>query len=151
VVRSEKSIFFASGILSCFFLLIIILPAQARPDGYSPVTGPCGLSFPADHGSHPGYRTEWWYYTGNVEDAGSGKYGFQLTFFRTRLVPPGDEKKWPSNPSPWRTGRIFFAHAALTDIGGKRFFYDEKAARGAAGLAGAEQKKDNTTIFLGGW
>jgi predicted secreted hydrolase len=141
----------ASGILFCFFLLLFILPGPVWPDEYLRVTGPCELSFPADHGSHPGYRTEWWYYTGNVANAASRKYGFQLTFFRTRLVPPGDKKRWPSNPSPWRTDQVFLAHAALTDIGAKRFFYEEKVARGAAGLAGVEQQNGSTIIFLEGW
>jgi predicted secreted hydrolase len=150
-MRSGRYIPIAAGILFSFFLLFFMLPAPAWPDGYSEVTGPCDLTFPADHGSHPGYRTEWWYYTGNVADGASKKYGFQLTFFRTRLAPPGDEKSWPSNPSPWRTDQVFLAHAALTDIGAKRFFYDEKVARGAAGLAGVKQTNGNTTIFLEGW
>jgi predicted secreted hydrolase len=151
VVRSEKGIFVASGILSCFFLLFFILPARAWLDGYLLVTGPCDLTFPADHGAHPGYRTEWWYYTGNVAHGASKKYGFQLTFFRTRLLPPGDEKSWPSNPSPWRTDQVFLAHAALTDIAAKRFFHDEKVTRGAADLAGVEQQNGSTTIFLERW
>jgi predicted secreted hydrolase len=150
-MRSEKCVPISAGILSCFFLLLFILPAPVLADGYLPVTGSCKLSFPADHGAHPAYRTEWWYYTGNVADAASKRYGFQLTFFRTRLVPPGDEKSWPSNPSPWRTDQLFLAHAALTDVAAKRFFYAEKVARGAAGLAGVEQQNGITTIFLERW
>jgi predicted secreted hydrolase len=150
-MRSGKSVLIASVILPCFFLLFFILSGPVWPDGYLPVTGPCDLSFPADHGAHPGYRTEWWYYTGNAAEAASRKYGFQLTFFRTRLLPPDDEKSWPSNPSPWRTDQVLLAHAALTDIAAKRFFYDEKVARGAAGLAGVEQLNGSTTIFLERW
>jgi predicted secreted hydrolase len=86
-----------------------------------------------------------------VTAAGSKKYGFQLTFFRTRLLPPDDEKRRPSNPSPWRTDQIFFAHSALTDIAGGRFFHEERAARAAVGLAGVEEQRENTTVFLGRW
>jgi predicted secreted hydrolase len=50
------------------------------------VTGPCNLAFPDDHDAHPGYRTEWWYYTGNLTRAADGRlFGFQLTFLRSRL------------------------------------------------------------------
>jgi predicted secreted hydrolase len=60
----------------------------AAEDGFKSVTGPCALSFPADHGPHPEYRTEWWYYTGNLTTDDDHRFGFQLTFFRSGLQPP---------------------------------------------------------------
>ncbi|RJR43194.1 MAG: carotenoid 1,2-hydratase [Desulfobacteraceae bacterium] len=120
-------------------------------DEFRSVTGPCNLLFPSDHGSHPCYRTEWWYYTGNLRTASGKRYGFQLTFFRTRIAPPGSEKQWPQKPSKWRAGDLFFAHAALSDLDGKRFFMDEKMARGALGLAGVRQEDEQTKIFIGRW
>ena len=54
-------------------------PASARP--------PRALQFPRDHGSHPESRTEWWYFTGNVADAGGARFGYELTVFRQRLAP----------------------------------------------------------------
>ncbi len=48
-----------------FFCLLTLtfLTASGHAFGgdYLPVTGPCALTFPRDHGAHPGYRTEWWY------------------------------------------------------------------------------------------
>ena len=55
--------------------------AFARPDG------PVDFEFPRDHGPHEEYRTEWWYYTGNLADADENEYGYQLTFFRSGLTP----------------------------------------------------------------
>ena len=55
--------------------------SAAEPGGYLSVSGPCNLEFPKDHGPHPGYRTEWWYYTGNLQAESGEGYGFQLTFF----------------------------------------------------------------------
>src|SRR5688572_13937088 len=56
--------------------------------GFARALGPRPFSFPDDHGPHPDYRTEWWYYTGNLETAAGRHVGFQLTFFRTALAPP---------------------------------------------------------------
>ncbi|MGB7920199.1 MAG: hypothetical protein WCF40_09075, partial [Desulfobacterales bacterium] len=53
---------FAAAINSIFAYYV----AADDANGYLAVTGPCRLAFPADHGAHPGYRTEWWYYTGNL-------------------------------------------------------------------------------------
>ncbi|HEY8452405.1 MAG TPA: hypothetical protein VIL54_09395, partial [Natronosporangium sp.] len=33
-------------------------------DGFERAFEPRPLRFPADHGSHPTFRTEWWYFTG---------------------------------------------------------------------------------------
>jgi predicted secreted hydrolase len=139
-------------LLVCIFLstvfIVAVLPCFAE---YPSVTGPCGLVFPKDHGSHPSYRTEWWYYTGNVQGPSLRRYGFQLTFFRIRLAPPGVEESWPKNPSGWRTSQLFLAHAAVSDLDSKRFYHDEQVTRGAVGLAGVEEQNDLTTIFLGKW
>ena len=42
------------------------------------------LRFPRDHGSHPTWATEWWYLTGQVRAEGA-LWGFQMTFFRSRV------------------------------------------------------------------
>ena len=46
-------------------------------------TGP-ELRFPRDHGAHPEHRTEWWYFTGWLEDPQGKPLGYQITFFRSR-------------------------------------------------------------------
>jgi len=120
-------------------------------DGFHKVSGPCNLTFPHDHGPHPGYRTEWWYYTGNVQSAGGERYGFQLTFFRRRIAPPGAESAWPNPSSAWRTSQIYLAHAALSDLSAQRYYHRDLAARGALNLAGACRDADRTTVFLNNW
>lgn len=115
---------------------------------YLSVTEPCNLVFPKDHGLHPGYRTEWWYYTGNL-DADSGEsYGFQLTFFRSQISAPGTEKKWPGPHSAWRTQQIYAGHSAITDIAGKRHLQSELLARGALAMAGVTQGEQGTLVFI---
>ncbi|MBR9985912.1 MAG: carotenoid 1,2-hydratase [Desulfosarcina sp.] len=125
--------------------------AIAADDGFLQVTGPCRLSFPADHGPHTDYRTEWWYYTGNLTDGDNRRFGFQLTFFRSGLRPPGNRRQWPDPASAWRTDQIYLAHAAISDIGGGRHLQAERMARPVLSLAGAEQVGDMATIHVHDW
>ena len=101
----------------------------ARAEGLRP------FDFPADHGPHPGYQTEWWYYTGNLQTDDGRHFGYQLTFFRRALVPPSQRQ---NRPSDWATDQVYMAHFALTDVVGRRYQAFERFARGAAGLAGAQ-------------
>ncbi|AJF07418.1 lipocalin-like domain-containing protein [Geoalkalibacter subterraneus] len=101
--------------------------------GYARALEPRGFAFPRDHGPHPDFKTEWWYYTGNLEDEEGRRFGYQLTFFRVALAPQPIRRS-----SNWGARQAYMAHFALTDVAGDRFFYDERFSRGAMGLAGAE-------------
>ncbi|MFP4423544.1 MAG: lipocalin-like domain-containing protein [Desulfococcaceae bacterium] len=118
---------------------------------YRVVDGPCGLEFPRDHGPHPDHKTEWWYYTGNLTGSEGDRYGFQLTFFRHRIVPPAAEADWPEPRSPWRTAQIYLAHAAVSDIDGGRFFQADRVARGARGISGAGRDDAAIRVHLRNW
>lgn len=125
------------------------LPADAS-EFYS-ITGPCNLEFPKDHGTHPGYQIEWWYYTGNLESKNGRRFGFQLTLFRYQLHPPGGKTARPAKPSEWRTNQLYIGHAALSDLDGGTYLHAQESGREALGIAGAEQDKGVTTIFLKKW
>ena len=147
MVKSEKIL-----ILLSLLLFFIGLPVIAEDsENYLSVTGPCNLEFPKDHGIHPDYRTEWWYYTGNLRSEKGDPYGFQLTFFRSRISPPGDEKNWPAKPSAWRVSQVYLAHAAVSDMAGQQHLYAEDVARAALGMAGVIQSAQHTKIFLKNW
>ena len=132
------------------FLLCGYAYAQAD-QGFLAVTGPCFFSFPRDHGAHPGYRTEWWYYTGNLFDADQHAYGFQLTFFRRQISPPREAQEWPVPASAWRTQQIYLAHAAVSDISGKMHLQAQDVARNALGMAGVDPNGGTTRIHLKNW
>ena len=138
-----------------FFLFIFVfthaMVFAEDTNGYLSVTGPCTLKFPEDHASHSGYRTEWWYYTGNLKSALGKRYGFQLTFFRRRLIPSESEKKWPTPASAWRSGQIYLAHAAISDLDGKHHFYAQDMGRGVLGIAGEYRDNDTIRIFVKKW
>lgn len=101
--------------------------------GFARATEPRDFAFPADHGPHPEYRTEWWYYTGNLEGKDGRHFGFQLTFFRTALARQATERE-----SSWGTNQVYMAHFALTDVAGRQFHAFERFSREAQGLAGAQ-------------
>lgn len=106
-------------------------------EGYARATVPRDFTFPADHGAHPAFRTEWWYVTGHVDADGGRRFGLQVTFFRNALAPPDPDA--PERESAWAARQAYLAHFALTDANGERFFAFERTARGAAGLAGAPE------------
>lgn len=99
--------------------------------------------FPRDHFEHQDFRTEWWYYTGNVVDARGKRFGFELVFFRQGQNPA------PDNPSVWAVRDLYLAHAALTDIDGHRFDYQERPNREGPGIAGASFSQQR--IWNGNW
>jgi len=104
-------------------------------EGYAQAVDPRTFTFPADHGSHPEYRNEWWYVTGNLDGEQGARFGFELTIFRFSLTPPNSEA--PEDVSAWRSNQVFIGHFALTDAAAGKFYVAERYSRGALGLAGA--------------
>jgi predicted secreted hydrolase len=100
--------------------------------GFTRALAPRPLSFPADHGAHPDFRTEWWYYTGNLSTAAGRRVGFQLTFFRIALAPDSVVRA-----SAWATRQLYVGHFAISDIAGGRFHAFSRSSREALDLAGA--------------
>ena len=101
-------------------------PAQAPPLVLAPRT----LRFPRDHGAHPELRTEWWYLTGQAA-AGERRWGFQVTFFRSRV----DATRGMT--SAFAARELLFAHAAVTDLATGRLHHDQRIARAGFGVAQA--------------
>jgi len=146
-IFNHRSLLFGS-------LLLVVLaagPAGTAEQGFVAVTGPCNFSFPDDHGPHPAYRTEWWYYTGNLTDEENHRFGFQLTFFRSGLRSPDRRRDWPQPASAWRSDQIYLAHAAVSDIHGGRHLQAERMARPVLSLAGAEQTDAAVSITVYDW
>ena len=107
------------------------LLGRAPDDEFARVTGPRPFEFPRDHGSHPDYHIEWWYFTGQVATPSGRRFGFQLTFFRTGLAATAKKRD-----SAWGSRDAWMAHFTLTDVASGRFHAFERFSRGAAGLSG---------------
>jgi predicted secreted hydrolase len=104
------------------------------------------LQFPRDLGSHPDFAIEWWYITGRLQ-AAQREFGFQLTFFRSR-VPVTQGMR-----SSFAAKQLIFAHAAVTDVAGKRLLHDQRIARasGNSQVDLATASEADTHLSLGNW
>jgi predicted secreted hydrolase len=100
--------------------------------GFERADGSHRFRFPADHGPHPAFRNEWWYFTGNLSAADGRRYGYELSLFRIALAPQA-----PRRASAWAGNQVYMGHFAVTDANGRRFRFFERFARGVLGLAGA--------------
>lgn len=118
--------------------------APLSSDAPFPVVAPGPtFAFPRDHGAHPEFRTEWWYFTGWLQTPDGKPLGFQVTFFRSRPVTD------TANPSAFAPRQIVFAHAALSDPETGKLVHDQRMARGGFGIAAAAQA--DTRVSLLDW
>ena len=129
-----------------YFVALAVMPGANNAlvaEEFSIATSQYSWSFPRDHGAHPQYKTEWWYYTGQLYEAGNEpfvdapRYGFQLTFFRRGEF--GSTKRVSE----------YMAHAALTDLATGKTYFSQRLGGGGIGIAGAAG--DSLAAYSGDW
>jgi len=120
---------------------LLAFPAAAGI--FEPVTPGHPLAFPKDYGSHPRFRTEWWYVTGWLTTPQGESLGFQITFFRSK--PDIDE----NNPSAFTPHQLLVAHCALSDPKRGRLWQDQRIRRAGLGLADASE--GDTDVWIESW
>lgn len=118
-------------------------------EGYLRASGPIEFEFPDDHGPHPGYRTEWWYYTGNLFTETGQQFGYQFTIFRSQMTPPDSNKSDKAYNEDWNTNQLYLGHFAIADVENEDHIFEERYSRGAAGLAGSQA--DPHRVWLEDW
>lgn len=142
--------FYVRSLILCLFVCILIglvghsVAQDNEASRWAQADSPRTWIFPRDHGAHPEYRTEWWYFTGNLRDDKGARYGYQLTFFRQGLRLRASD---PENA--WSIKDLFLAHFAVTDVSARRFHWDERVSRKGPGLAGASL--DGLEVWLLNW
>ena len=126
-------------------------------DDYAAVLPSSGLKFPRDYGSHPNFRTEWWYVSGwlDLPESKPGPrqsekqalspeaVGFQITFFRTRTALRSN------NRSQFTPRQLMFAHIALAQPTSRTLAHDQQSARTGFGLAQASEI--DTDVSMKSW
>jgi predicted secreted hydrolase len=152
--------------LSLLFSLLLLLPtpiAQASTEvnwadtsaptvQFAKADRPRTWNFPQDFGAHPDYKSEWWYYTGNLETEDHRPFGFQLTFFRQAIAPavkPSSSQVNSQDNSQWRSQQIYSAHFTVSDIADQTFYVDERFSRGNIDLANAQTNPYH--VWLENW
>jgi len=111
-------------------------------EGFELATKPRIFSFPSDHGPHETFKTEWWYFTGNLDTKEGRHFGYELTFFRTALSSKPQERK-----SKWASKNIYMAHFAISDVKNRDFYAFDRFSRDGLSLAGEQTFK----IWLEDW
>jgi predicted secreted hydrolase len=124
-------------------IALLAADVLAGDNEYPRVVAGRAVRFPRDAGAHPAFRSEWWYITGWVQDAGGNSFGVQVTFFRNR------PRVAESNPSAFAPRQLLFAHAAIADPRLGKLRHDQRAARAGFGLADAAE--DTTAVWIDDW
>ena len=106
------------------------LAASADVDFARPPT-PWAFQYPADHGRHDEYRTEWWYVAGTVGGESRAPLGVQLLLMRMGLRAQPAE-----HPSAWAMSEIYAGIISVSDPDDEGLRTGKRLSRGAAGLAG---------------
>ena len=120
--------------LSLFLMTVLASSAQEKTaDGFSLPQPGRSFTFPKDHGSHPDFRTEWWYITGHLDSSTGQRFGFQVTFFR-QAGKPGQH--------------LYLAHTAISLPGEKRFLHEERLNRQGWDASSAT---DQLAVKNGNW
>ncbi len=127
----------------CSLALSSIFLSPVLADGWERAKEPRAWSFPRDHGAHPEFKTEWWYFTGNLSSPDGQNFGYQLTFFRQGL------RRGPASPSRWNLRDLYFGHFTVTDVGKSKFHHREKIDRGALGTS--RYSEERMDLDLDGW
>ena len=127
----------------CVLLGLVTSNMLAAPPIFSKVIPGHTLSFPRDFGSHPEFRTEWWYATGWLQTPDGKPLGFQVTFFRSATEHD------THNTSRFAPKQLIIAHAALSDTAIGKLQHDQKIARAGFGRAFADET--TTHIKLDSW
>jgi predicted secreted hydrolase len=123
--------FILAGLISA---VLVSAPATQTAREWAEARPGRQIVLPDDHRSHPEYRLEWWYYTGNLFDDENRRFGYQLTFFRFGL------NVVPAVASAWAVRDVYMAHLALTDVESARHHVAERLNRAAVGWAGADDR-----------
>ena len=134
----------ATGVVALLGLFFVAADWKTAEPGWQ-------YEFPRDHRPHRDFKTEWWYFTGNVFDTAGNRFGYELTFFRQGITPVAGRDP---NASRFLVDDLKFAHFAITDAATQQFRFEQKTSRGAFGEAGFDAGNrlawiDNWTLSAG--
>ncbi len=123
-------------------LLLCATFSGAEPGQFQIARPGYRFQFPRDHFNHAAFKTEWWYYTGNLAAQDGRRFGFELTFFRQAL-------RRDSKPGAWEVPDVYLAHFTVSDLDGKHFYQSERLNRPGPGIAGADLAQ--ARVWNGNW
>jgi len=150
-MSAARPLFTRVPLLAAWLLFALLLTtARAAPaemqDGWQIALPGWTYQFPRDHGVHPAFKTEWWYFTGSLHSADGREFGYEVTWFRQGVLPAR-----PPGASRFVVHDFKFAHFALSDIAASRFHFAQKISRGAYGEAGFGAGAPGPLAWIDDW
>ena len=136
-------------LLVCWLFALGFSARGGDADGWRRAEPGWKFDWPRDHAVHPDFKTEWWYFTGNLRATDGRRFGYQVTFFRQGVRAP-DERA--AAQSRFVVDDLKFGHFTITDVGAKQFHFSQQLLRGAFGEAGfGDLQKKERLAWLGAW
>ncbi len=130
-----------------FGLLLAARGEEAR--GWQKAEPGWKFEWPRDHAAHPDFKTEWWYFTGNLRASDGRRFGYQVTFFRQGVRAPGARD---ATRSRFVVDDLKFGHFTIMDVKAGEFHFSQQLQRGAFGEAGfGDLQKKERLAWLGDW
>ena len=125
----------------------LLAGALALQSSWTPARSDYRWAFPRDHWAHPSYRTEWWYFTGQLQAEGdtARRFGYQFTIFRIGLLPVP-----PALNSGWAAQMLVMGHAAITDLASGTHGFSETLYRAIPLLGGFGAPGDSLVAWSRG-
>ncbi len=103
-------------------------------------------TFPRDHGAHPQFQNEWWYFTGNLVAENGRQFGFKYTIFRSAIAPPNTRSL---KKSPLADSQLLLGHFAISDLDKKDHESWERLGR--PGFGQAEFSTETLALRVDRW
>jgi predicted secreted hydrolase len=132
----------AAGLMTAIFIF-----RHPTPSEFQQATASQPVRFPRDEAAHFNTGTEWWYYTGFLEDSDGRHHAFELVFFKVYMPP--DMRLGNVVPLRWINNPLYFAHLALTDLGSGEHVFFERVSFPKFWEASTQQ--DRFEVHLGDW
>jgi predicted secreted hydrolase len=116
------------------FGLVLLVSLSSQANEWQAVKPGDTVRLPKDFFYQPGYRVQWWYFTGHLFTETGREFGYELSLFAA-----GVQKNEYKSVFGVRT--IYLSHIAVTDVQEKHFLHQERADSGSYELSGAERKQ----------
>jgi predicted secreted hydrolase len=136
--RRRRHHYWRDGALALFLVVATVSAENVNDQGWAIAVPGYQMTFPRDHFPHYQFRTEWWYFTGNLKTTDGRAFGYQVTFFRHGYRPARNREPVTSR---FVMNDVKFAHFAVTDVSSGKFYFDSRVSRGAFGEAGFGEGK----------
>ncbi|MCA1933716.1 MAG: carotenoid 1,2-hydratase [Calditerrivibrio sp.] len=127
--------------IHCTLFLIFLLASNNlfSSDSFKILSPSDYVKLPQDLFSKKDFKSQWWYFTGNVKDEKGRDFGYQFTIFEVGVSKKIFKSKFAPN-------RLYILHMAISDLKNMNYFFTDDTDRGSFGSS--YSSSDNLSIKL---